>query len=320
MKAFLRTLALGMGLLASVGGFEAQAFPDKPVSMVIPFSPGGSNDLIGRYLAENLSKLWKQPVIVDNKPGAGAVIGTNQVARARPDGQTLLFISASYTTNAASLRTLPFDPVKDLAPVGLGALGQFIIVTGSRLPLPDIRTVLAQARAQSVFYGTAGVGNSGHFATELFAEVAGIKMEPVHYKGGTEAMFDISGGRIDLYLGTVTQVLASVQNRKAVPVAVMSKERSAVFPEVPTIAEAGVPGAEVEFWWGVFAPAATPREIVEQINANINQVMNTPEAAEFLAKQGASARRMSTGEFSRLVNSEMEKWKAIAVKHHIVVE
>ena len=320
MSGFFRWFLAGMWILQAFSGAEAQSFPDKPVTMVIPFSPGGSNDVIGRYLAAELAKHWKQPVIVENKPGAGAVIGTSQVARSKPDGLTLLFISASYTTNAASLKTLPYDPVKDLVPVGLGAVGQFIIVTGSRVQLPDLAEVAKQAKAQTIFYGTAGLGNSGHFATELFAEVAGIKMEPVHYKGGTEAMTDLSGGRIDLYLGTVTQVLPSVQSKKATPIAVLSKERSAVYPDVPTVAQAGIPGAEVEFWWGVFAPSATPPEIVGKTNEDINAVMNTPDAAEFLAKQGASPKRMSPAEFSGLVTSEMAKWKSIAAKHNIIVQ
>lgn len=320
MNAVLRSFFAAAGLLAAVCAAPAQTFPDRPLTMVIPFSPAGSNDVVGRYLAENLGKLWKQSVIVENKPGAGAVIGTNYVARAKPDGLTMLFVSATYTTNAVAMKELPFDPAKDLQPVGLGALGQFVMVAGTRVPLPNVGEVIAQAKRQTLFYGTAGLGNSSHFATELFNDVVGIQMEPVHYKGGTEAMTDLSGGRIDIYLGTVTQVLPNVQAKTAFPVAVSSRTRSPAFPDVPTVRELGYPSAEIDFWWGVFVPAATPKPIVEEINRAINQVMNTPESTAFLAKHGAYPGRMSVAEFTKLVADETAKWKAIAAKHKIEIK
>ena len=320
MKGWLVPALAGLIGLAVGGSALAQNFPDRQVTMVIPFSPAGSNDVVGRYLADALSKLWKQPVIVENKPGAGAVIGSNFVAKSKPDGTTLLFISATYTTNAVAMKELPFDPVKDLRPVAPGALGQFVLVSGTRVPLPNVAEIVKQAKAQTLFYGTAGLGNSSHFATELFNDILGIKTEPVHYKGGTEAMTDLSGGRIDLYLGTVTQVLPNVQAKTAHPVVVVGRERSPVYPDVPTVGEAGFPEAAVDFWWGVFAPSATPTPIVDKINADINAVMNTPEAKTFLAKHGAYPTRMTVPEFAKLVENETAKWKAVAVKHKIEIK
>ena len=316
MKLIVKALLVGALLAPSIA--SAQEFPSKPVTIVIPFTPAGSNDTIGRYLADGLGKLWKQTVVVENRPGAGSAIGAAHVAKARPDGYTLLFVSSTFTTNAATQKSLPFDPVKDLQPVGMGAIGQMVIVTGSRVPMPTLADLVKQAKSQKIFYGTTGVGSSTQFAAELFSDVAGIKMQPVHYKGGTDALVDMAGGRLDVYVGTVTQVLSSVSNNTAKPVAIVSKSRSKALPDVPTVAEAGTPGAETDLWWGVFVAAKTPKVVVAKINDGINAVMTTPESTEFLAKHGAIPEKMSVDEFSKLVTSELARWKNLAKAHNIV--
>lgn len=307
-----------IGALVAPSLASAQEFPSKPVTIVIPFTPAGSNDTIGRYLADGLSKLWKQSVVVENRPGAGSAIGAAHVAKARPDGYTLLFVSSTFTTNAATQKSLPFDPVKDLQPVGMGAIGQMVIVTGSRVPMPTLGDLIKQAKSQKIFYGTTGVGSSTQFAAELFSDVAGIKMQPVHYKGGTDALVDMAGGRLDVYVGTVTQVLSSVANKTAMPVAIVSKTRSKALPDVPTVAEAGAAGAETDLWWGVFTAAKTPKPVVAKINEGINAVMTTPESADFLSKHGAIPEKMSVDQFSKLVSSELARWKELAKTHNIV--
>ncbi|MBS7701036.1 MULTISPECIES: tripartite tricarboxylate transporter substrate-binding protein [unclassified Chelatococcus] len=315
---------LGVALFACATLFSglasAQDFPSKRVTIVIPFTPAGSNDTIGRYLADGLSKLWGTPVVVENRPGAGSAIGSAHVAQSKPDGYTLLFVSGTFTTNAATQANLPFDPVKDLKPVGMGALGQMVIVTGSRVPTSNLADLVKAAKTQKVFYGTTGVGSSTQFAGELLNDVAGIKMEPVHYKGGTDALVDMAGGRLDVYVGTVTQVLSSVTSNKAKPVAIASKTRSKALPDVPTVAEAGFAGAEADIWWGVFAPSGTPDAVVTKINQGINKVMASQEATEFLAKHGAMPAEMSVAEFSDHVTKELAKWRELAVKHNIKAE
>jgi tripartite-type tricarboxylate transporter receptor subunit TctC len=301
-------------------GAAAQNFPDDTITVVIPFTPGGSNDTIGRYLAENLAKHWDSTVVVENKPGAGSAIGSAYVAQAEPNGYTLLFVSGTFTTNAATQPNLPFDPVKDLQPVGMGALGQFVVVAGDRVEADTLSDLIETAKSRKMFYGTTGVGSSTHFAAALLADVAGIEMEPVHYPGGTDALLDIAGGRLDMYVGSVPQVLSSVQAGTAKPLAVTSDTRSKALPDVPTIVEEGLGDAVFDIWWGVFTASGTPPEIVEEINAAINTVMTTPEAEAFLAKQGAMPREMGVEEFTDHVHAEIAKWRKLAEQHDIRVK
>lgn len=316
----LLTSALLATALALPGAAIAQSFPERQMTVVIPFSPGGSNDVLGRYLAEQLGEVWGQTVLVDNRPGAGAMVGASYVARAPADGHTILFVSGTLTTTAATRRNLPVDPMTDLQPVGMGAIGQMAIVTGSRVPMETVEDVLREARAQTLFYGTTGVGSITHFGAELFSSVAGIEMEPVHYGGGTEALVDLAGGRVDVYVGTVTQVLSSIQSGMSTPVAVISASRSPALPDVPTIAEAGVPGAEADVWWGVFTAAGTPPEVVDTLNAAINEVMSRPESAEFLARFGAQPSPMTVSEFEDWVRGEFDNWSRLAELNDMVID
>ncbi len=316
---FLKTL-LCAGAVLAPSLVVAQDYPSKTVTMVVPFSSGGSNDLIGRYLSEKLGLEWGRTVVVENRPGAGAAVGANYVAQSDPDGYTLMFVSGTLTTTGATRRNLPFDVAEDLQPVALGADGKMIIVTGSRLPMPTLQDVVDAAQNGTVFYGTTGVGSITQFAAEIFSKVAGISMEPVHYGGGTDALVDLAGGRIDVYAGTVTQVKSMVDAGRATPVAVSSTSRTDVFPDVPTVAEAGFPGAESTVWWGIFAPAGTPMEIVEKVNQDIRNVMNTEESVAFLATQGAEPGDMTVAEFTEFVSAELANWRAIAEDLDISVE
>lgn len=317
----IRTAFLAAALATALPfGVTAQDFPNDTVSVVIPFTPGGSNDTIGRYLADNLAKHWDETVVVENKPGAGSAIGSAYVAQAEPNGYTLLFVSGTFTTNAATQPNLPFDPVEDLQPIGMGALGQFVVVGGKRLGAESLADLIETAKSRKVFYGTTGVGSSTHFAGALLADVAGIEMEPVHYPGGTDALLDIAGGRLDLYVGSVPQVLSSVEAGTATPLAVTSQTRSSALPDVPTVVEEGLSDAIFDIWWGVFTAADTPPEIVEEINSAINAVMTTPEAEEFLAKQGAAPHAMSVEEFTDHVHAEIAKWRKLAADHDIRVK
>jgi tripartite-type tricarboxylate transporter receptor subunit TctC len=299
---------------------SAQDYPSDTVTVVIPFTPGGSNDTIGRYLADGLGAHWDSTVVVENKPGAGSAVGSAHVAQAEPNGHTLLFVSGTYTTNAATQTNLPFDPINDLLPVGMGALGQFVVVVGNRVEADNLEGFVEEAKSRKVFYGTTGVGSSTHFGAALLSDVAGIEMEPVHYPGGTDALLDIAGGRLDMYVGSVPQVLSSVEAGTARPLVVISETRAAALPDVPSVVEAGLPDAVMDIWWGVFTTAGTPPEVVEEINTAINAVMSTPEAAAFLELQGAAPRPMSVEEYTEFVHSEIEKWTTLAQEHNIKSE
>jgi tripartite-type tricarboxylate transporter receptor subunit TctC len=318
MKTVFRNISLASLVLCASPVF-AQQYPNKPVTMIIPFSTGASNDIFGRYLADGLSKLWKQSVVVENRAGAGGAIGSSLVAKSKPDGYTIMFSSSSYTINSAVQKTLPFDPLKDLKPVAMAMRGQMIAVTGTRTPLPNLAEVVKQAKTQKIFYGANGA-SSTTFAAELFASVAGVKLEGVNYKGGTESMIDLIGGRLDIYFGTVTTVLPSVLNNTVKAVAVVSPTRSAALPDVPTVAEAGFPGAETDIWWGVFVANGTPADILAKINEGVNAVVGTPEAKAFLEKQAALPAKSTIDDFSKTVATELAKWKELAEQHNITAD
>ncbi|WP_417209802.1 Bug family tripartite tricarboxylate transporter substrate binding protein [Antarctobacter sp.] len=317
---FKTLILLAGGLLAPAIAAAQSDYPTRTVTMIIPFSAGGSNDTIGRYLSERLASEWDQTVVAENRPGAGAAVGANYVVQSDPDGYTLMFVSGTLTTTGATRKNLPFDPIEDLQPVGIGAIGKMIIVTGNRLPLPSLQAVADTAKQETVFYGTTGIGSLTQFAAENFANVADIQMEPVHYGGGTDALLDLAGGRLDIYTGSVTQVLSQIEAGNATPVAVSSKTRASVLPNVPTIGEAGFPGGETDVWWGVFAPAGTPDDIVQKINSDINKVMNSADGAAFLEKLGAEPAKMSVEEFTSHVHAELEKWTEIAGRLGLSVE
>lgn len=312
-------VGLVLGALLATPPAASETYPSKPVTLVVPFSPGASNDIFGRYVAKSLSEHWKQTVIVENKPGAGSVLGTAHVARAKPDGSTLLFVSSTFTTTAASWADLPYDPTRDLEPIRMVAIGQMVVVAGNRVPAKSLQELVAAAKRQELFYGTAGVGSSPHFSAELLANVAGIKMQAVHYKGGTEALLDLVNGRTDAYVGTLTTILPMLTDGRAKAIAIASTTRSAMLPEVPTIAEAGFAGAESDFWWAVFAPAGLPHDIAGRINASLAATMQLAEATSFLEKQGAALATMSIERFKAHVATELARWRAIARKHNITV-
>lgn len=289
----------------------AQEFPNRQVTLVVPFGPGGSNDTYGRYLADGLTKLWKQTVVVENRPGAGSAIGSAHVAQSKPDGYTLLFVSTSYTTNAATFATLPFDPIKDLTPVGVMGINDLFVMTGKRVPLPTLQELHKQAKTQTIFGGTPGVGSLGHLGPLLVAETLGVKFDYVHQKSGAAVQTDLGGGRVDVATG----VLFEVNNGNSTPIAVMSEKRSAALPNVPTVAEAGYPAALANIWFGVFVPAETPKELVDKINKDITTVMKAPEAASFLKAQALVTSDESPEQFGDRVKTEIAKWTALAEKN-----
>jgi tripartite-type tricarboxylate transporter receptor subunit TctC len=317
MRSFGNSFRIMTGAIALAGSLVtasmavAQDYPTKAVTLVIPFAPGGSNDTYGRVLADGLGKLWKHTVIVENRPGAGSAIGSAHVSQAKPDGYTLLFVSTSYTTNAATLTKLPFDPAKDLQPVGMAAIGDLFIQTGSRLPLATIEALQKEGKAQKLFSATAGVGSISHLAGLLTNDNLGIKSDFVHFQGGAAAMTDLGGGRVDIFYTSMIEAVSGVGK----PIAVMGERRSPVLPDVPTIAEAGFAQVQASLWWGVFAPAGTPKDVVTKLNADIYRVMGSPESAKLLEAQGIRASGMSVEDFSSYVKAELEKWTSLAEKH-----
>ena len=311
MHKLLKATMIAGAVLAPAAAM-AQGYPDRTVTLVIPWSAGGSNDTIGRYLADGLSERWGVPVVVDQRPGAGGNIGAAHVVQSEPDGYTILFTSGALTSGPAIVPDLLFDPVADLQPSGVVALGDRVAVAST--DISSMQQLAEMAEGETVFYGTSGLGGSAHFDTLRLSEAMGIQtqMEPVHYQGGTDALLDVAGGRVSLYLGSATQVLPSVEGGLVNALAVLSDERSPALPDVPTIAEAGYPGAESYIWWATFVPAGTPGEVVAEISSGIDAVMHTPETEEFLARLGARPANISVAEFETQVADEVQMFIDLA--------
>jgi len=311
MRSLLATLLLLAGAIAPATGL-ANDYPTQRVTVVIPFTPSGSNDAVGRYMAENLGRLWRQTVIVENRAGGGSAVGSARVARSAPDGHTLLLISASYTTTAATRTDLPFDPLRDLQPVAMVGRGQNAIVVGSRVPIANVADLARQARAQTIFYGTTGVGSAQHFNGELVSEVLGISMTPVSYRGGTESLLDLAAGRIDVVIGNLGGILPTIQAGSGRPIAVLGPVRSSALPDVPTMVELGYPDGVVMAYWAVFAPSGTPMSVLRKLNDGIRTVTHTPEGREFLARLDSEPVEMSVEEVTTHVRSEIQQWTGLA--------
>lgn len=318
MKKLTIAAVLATALTTSFAAV-AQDYPSGQVTIVVPYSPAGSADPVARFIANELQNKWGETVVVDNRPGAGATIGTAHVAAAPPDGQTILLTTSAYTTAPAIYKDLPYDPLA-MVPVAMPSRSEFVITVGQGVKATSVPELIEEAKSRDMFLATAGLGSSTHFAGELFSAAAGIKVEPVHYKGGTEAMVDLMGGRADIYAGSITAVGANVKSGQIRALAVMSDERAPGLPDVPSTAELGLEGADSGFWLGVFAPEGTPDAIVQKLNADITDVVTSAAGKEFLTSLDSTATSLTPAEFKALVDGEITQWSELAAARGIVAE
>jgi tripartite-type tricarboxylate transporter receptor subunit TctC len=295
-------------------------YPAKPVTVVVPFPPGGSNDVFARALAKKLSDAWKQPVVVDNRAGAGGMIGAAQVSKSAPDGYTLLFVSSSYTTGAA-IQQLPFDPITGLTPIASVSKGPMVLTVKNGVAAKNAAELAALARSQpgKLNYGSAGPGSINHFAGELFAQNAGVKMTHVPYKGMGPATADLIGGHIDVLVASSPSVMQHVKAEKVKGLGVTSARASPLVPGLEPVAN-GVPGYEVELWWGVLGPPGLPPAVANAVNAEINRALASAEMTEIFAKEGAEPWAQSPAQFSAVVKGDIERWKKVAKEANIKVD
>jgi tripartite-type tricarboxylate transporter receptor subunit TctC len=313
MAAVIRSLlVLFFCLIPLVAG--AQHYPSKAVRIIVPQTPGGATDVFGRLIAQKLSAAWGQPVVVENRAGAAGVVGTEVVAKAAPDGYTLLVTYAgSQAVNQSLYKNIPFDSVKDFQPVATLAVTPFFLVAGPKVQSKDLQGLVAAAKAKpgAITYGSSGNGSINHLLAEMLKTEAGIDMLHVPYKGIAAAIGDVMGGQVDVAFTSVPSVISHVRSGKLRALAVSSAKRNAAAPEVPSIAEAGFPGFDVNPWWGILAPAGTPRPIVDKINADVAQFLKTEEAQAFFAKQGAETLTTSPEAFLRMLESDVQKWARV---------
>jgi len=314
----IRTMAAALAVTALPFAAQAQDWPTKDVTIVVPYSPAGSTDPVARFLGQELQQMWGQNVVIENKPGAGATIGTAYVATQPADGHTILLTTAAYTTAPAVYKELPYDPINDLIPVAQAGFTQFVVTAGPSVKSEDLAGFQEEAKERQVFLATSGLGSSGHFVSELFARAAGLPDAlPVHYKGGSPAQVDVIGGRADIYIGSALAVLGNVEAGKTKALLVMGDTKAAQMPDTPTATEAGLQGADVTFWWGVFAPAGTPDDVVQKIHDDIMTVLESDKGQEWMSTNSAAVRNYSVEEFTTLVADEIEQWKALAEERGI---
>lgn len=318
----IRTLFWTVLLLSLSPLTHAQAWPTKPLRIIVPFGPGAFTDVSARTLAAELTGQLGQPVIVDNRVGAGGTIGTEMVARAAPDGYTLLLSDNSFAISPALYSKLPYDPLKDFIHVSQIAESPSLMSGRIKLPAKTLKELVALARANpgKLTFGSGGQGSSAHLAMELFLNVAGIKMLHVPFKGVGPALAEAVADRIDVVVSSLAAGAPHIQNERTRGYAVSSQERHPILPGVPTYAEAGFPQYHMSYWWGIAAPAGTPRSVVARLNQEIARAAERPLLKDVFQKQGAVAVTSSPADHSRRVSDEIKTWKDIVARAGIKLE
>src|SRR3954463_11463854 len=291
-------------------GASAQDYPAHPVKIVVPFGAGGPADVYSRVLAQHLSEALKQPFVVEDRPGAGSIIGTDVVAKSPPDGYTLLAMSNPHTTNESLVAKKPFQLMRDFVPVAGINYSDLVMVVHPSVPAKDLKEFIAYAKSKpgELNYASSGAGTPYHMAGELFKAMSGTNLVHVPHKASGEARNSVMGGHVHMMFDAITTMTSNVQAGQVKALGTTGTKRSALTPDVPTIAEAGVPGYESTIWLGIMAPAGTPKEIVEKLNGEINKIINRADVKEAWAKQGAVPMVMSPAEFDKYLRADIEKW------------
>lgn len=305
LYAALVAVALAPGVAA------AQSYPTKPVRFIVPFTPGGNTDVQGRLIAQRLSAMWGQQVVVDNRPGAGGTLGVETAARSQPDGYTLVLASfGNILAGPALYKKLPYDPLKDLAPVVLVSTPPGLLIAHPGLPAKNVKELIAYARSNPgrLNYGSAGNGTWNHLFAELFKSSAGIEMTHVPYRGAAPAVTDVVGGQIQLGMAPFPPTLQHIRSGRLRALAVTSAKRSPILPEVPTVSESGLPGYEAVGWFGVLAPAGTPKPIVEKTNRDINRVFDEPKVKAAFAADGTEPAGGTPEALAKSMRVGIAKW------------
>ena len=304
MKAFFAAALLMWAALAG-----AQNYPTRQVTIIVPFTPGSATDVAARLVGEKLNAAWGQPVVVENRAGAGGTIGIAQTARAEPDGHTLAVVSTGHVVNPVLYKELPYDTLKDLAGVAPLASLPSVLVVAPSLGVKNVRELVAMAKAKpgELNYGTAGLGSAAHINSEKFNHAAGIRGVHIPLKGTPPILAETMAGRVHFAWVPSIGSMGLVKDGKLVPLAVSTPKRIAALPDVPTIAEAGFPGGEFNFWVAMLAPARTPRDVIAKINAEVNRALKMPDVVERLAKLGAEPMSMSPSEFDAFIKKEHDE-------------
>jgi len=315
--AVLTTLAVVLWPFAA----SAQAYPSKPVKLIVPFAPGGGSDFIARLVAQKLGERLGQPVVIENKPGAGGNLGAELAVKSPPDGYTLLLCPASYTVNA-NLYKLTFDPINDITPIVQLSKGPYVLAVHPSVPAKTVGELIAMAKAdpEKLSYASSGNGGHVHVATEYLLNTAGVKATHVPYKGTGPALNDAIAGNVHFLLGSVGPTLQHVKSGRLRALAVTTPKRIEALSDIPTVMESGYPTWEVTNWHGILGPKGLPREVVERLSRDLNEVLKTEELKKLLATDGLEPAGGSPADFTALIKSEVGRWKAVAEKAKVKID
>ena len=311
-----RSVAGVLAVVASCGFAalaSAQVFPAHPIKIIVPYPPGGTNDIVARLLAQKLTEQLGSPVIVDNKPGASGNLGADAVAKGPADGYQLILVTTGHSIAPSLYPSLPYNIATDLAPVSTLTAGPMLVMTNANGPLKTMKDFLAAAKAKpgEVAYASAGNGSTTHLSAELIASTAGVKLNHIPYKGSAPAMTDVIAGQADMVMDLMFSAMPHVKGGKLRAIAITSPARSPLLPDVPTLAETGLPAMELNVWNGLMAPAKTPKDVVAKLNAEVRKAMGTPEMKDKLASQGFNVMTGTPEQFGTLLRSEMERWSKV---------
>ncbi|MES2564604.1 MAG: tripartite tricarboxylate transporter substrate binding protein [Pseudomonadota bacterium] len=306
-------LAIAGLIFVAHGAAYAQAYPTKPVRLISGFAPGGGSDIVARLVSEKLTETWGKPFIVDNRSGAGGTIAMTIAAKAPADGYTLLVISGSQITNAAFVTKVPFDLLKVYAPITQATSGPYLLVTHPSVPAQNVKSLIALAKAKpaQINYASSGTGSFAHLGMELFNSLTGTAMVHVPYKGSGPALIELIGGQVQTSFVSAPSGMPHVRSGKLNALAVSTLTRSPLNPEVPTVAESGVPGFSIDSWYGIVAPAGTPSAVIRQLNAEMVRIINTPAVVTYLAREGALPKGSTPEALATTMRDELAKWSKV---------
>ena len=310
-------IASSLAVLAMGGAALAQDFPNRTVTLIVPYGPGGSTDLLGRQLANELQEKWGHTIVVENRPGAGSMIGTAALAQAEPDGHTLLINTAAFSPAPAVQIDLPFDAKADISPIAMIATSPYVVVGGDTVQADTFAQFLEEARERPMFFATAGVGSSSHFAAELLIQQADLPGDIVHFSGGGEANTNLMGGHADIYISTTASVMPYVSNNQIKALGVLGTERFALLPDVESSGENGVSGIDVDGWIGLFGPGGMSDELLDRINADVNEVITSEAFQGLLQDNFVIEGRTTAPQFKAQVETEMDIWVRLAKERGI---
>ncbi len=315
MKSRAAAVVIGMTIgLGAPAPAWTQPYPAKPVRMVVPFPPGGATDILGRVVGQKLGEYMGQPVVIENRGGAGGNIGAELVAKSAPDGYTVLFsTSGVIVVNPSLYRKMPYDPVRDFAPVAMAATHGNLLLVHPSLPVRSTKELIALAKAKpgQLNYGSGGIGTSPHLAAELFKVMTGAELVHIPYKGGNPSVTGLLSGEVAVMFASIPSVLQHARSGRLRPLAITSAKRSVVAPYLPTVAEAGVPGYQVDIWLGVLVPAGTSRDVITRLNSGIIKALNAPDVRERLESEGFEPSGMSPEEFAKHIRAELPVWARV---------